>query len=228
MAVNQPDDFKNIIEKRQLHNMQPEQKHQHRESIWSVPTGWRVTYFALFTLLSNVGMILTISVLEMPSDLIGWHRLIIGIMRDMAFIGTGSAVIAIMVTENARYTMVIAEWMLREVIEPRQRRRIERWRQEGIQEGRQEGIQEGIKEGRQEGIQEGIKEGRQEGIQEGIKEGRQEGIQEGIKEGRQEGIQEGIKEGDMEWESWISRKMLAESRGEPFDEPMPSQLRRNS
>ena len=42
--------------------------------------------------------------------------------------------------------MVIAEWMLREVIEPRQRRRIERWRQEGIEEGIQEGVEQGDKE----------------------------------------------------------------------------------
>ena len=71
--------------------------------------------------------------------------------------------------------------MLREVIEPRRQRRIERWRQEGMEAGRQQGIEQGI--------------------------------------------EAGIKEGDKEWESWISRKMLAESKGEPFDEPMPSQLR---
>ena len=87
--------------------------------------------------------------------------------------------------------------MLREVIEPRRRRQIERWRQEGIAEG----------------------------IEQGIVAGRQEGIEQGVVAGRQEGHQEGIKDGDKEWESWINRKMLAESRGETFDEPMPSQLR---
>ena len=106
----------------------------------------------------------------------GWNRLLICIIKDMAFIGAGSAIIAIMITENARYAMILAEWMLREVIEPRRKRQIERWRQEGIEKGRQEGIDHG----------------------------------------------------DMEWETWISRKMLAESRGEHFDEPMPSQTRRNS
>ena len=132
--------------------MQPEQKQQqHRESIWSVPTGWRITYFALFTLFANVGLVIMLATLEMPSDLAGWSQLVIGIIKDMAFIGAGSAIIAIMITENARYTMILAEWMLREVIEPRRQRRIERWRQEGIEEGRQEGRQEGVQEGRQEG-----------------------------------------------------------------------------
>ena len=93
--------------------------------------------------------------------------------------------------------MVIGEWMLREVIEPRRRRQIERWRQEGVEEGIEKGIEKGV----------------------------EQGIERGIVAGRQEGHQEGIKDGDKEWESWISRKMLAESRGEPFDEPMPSQLR---
>ena len=114
-----------------------------------------------------------LAMLEMPSDLAGWSKLVIGIIKDMAFIGAGSAIIAIMITENARYTMILAEWMLREVIEPRRRRQIERWRQEGIEEG----------------------------------------------------IEKGIDQGDVEWETWISRKMQAEANGESFDEPMPSQLR---
>ena len=147
-----------------------------------------------------------LATLEIPSDLAGWNRLVIGIIKDMAFIGAGSAIIAIMTTENARYTMILAEWMLREVIEPRRRRQIERWRQEGIEEGRQEGRSEGRQEGRSEGIQEGIVAGRQEGRS----------------EGRQEGRQEGRAEANREWETWISRKMQAEANGETFDEPMPT------
>ena len=187
-------------------NTEPQQDYQHRESIWSVPTGWRIAYFALFTLFANVGLVMMLATLEIPSDLAGWNRLVIGIIKDMAFIGAGSAIIAIMTTENARYTMILAEWMLREVIEPRRRRQIERWRQEGIEEGRQEGRSEGRQEGRSEGIQEGIVAGRQEGRS----------------EGRQEGRQEGRAEANKEWETWISRKMQAEANGETFDEPMPT------
>ena len=197
-----------------------------RESIWTVPTGWRIAYFALFTLFANVGLVMMLATLEIPSDLAGWNRLVIGIIKDMAFIGAGSAIIAIMTTENARYTMILAEWMLREVIEPRRRRQIERWRQEGIEEGRQEGIEEG----RQEGIEQGIVAGRQEGIEQGIVAGRQEGIEQGIEKGidrgRAEGIEQGIDRGraeaNKEWETWVSRKMQAEANGETFDEPMPT------
>ena len=84
--------------------------------------------------------------------------------------------------------------MLREVIEPRRRRRIERWRQEGIEAGRVEGRQEGIEAGRQEGIEQGI----------------------------EQGIGQGRAEANKEWEEWISRKMQAEENGETFDEPMPT------
>ena len=201
-----------------------------RESIWSVPTGWRIAYFALFTLFANVGLVMMLATLEIPSDLAGWNRLVIGIIKDMAFIGAGSAIIAIMTTENARYTMILAEWMLREVIEPRRRRQIERWRQEGIEEGRQEGIEQGIEQGidrgRAEGIEQGIDRGRAEGIEQGIEQGIEKGIEKGIDRGRAEGIEQGIDRGraeaNKEWETWVSRKMQAEANGETFDEPMPT------
>ena len=179
-----------------------------------MPTGWRIAYFALFTLFANVGLVMMLATLEIPSDLAGWNRLVIGIIKDMAFIGAGSAIIAIMTTENARYTMILAEWMLREVIEPRRRRQIERWRQEGIEEGRQEGIEAG----RAEGIEQGIVAGRQEGIEQGI----EQGIDRGRAEGIEKGIDRGRAEANKEWETWISRKMQAEANGETFDEPMPT------
>ena len=183
-----------------------EDSEDYRQSIWSVPAKWRAMYFILFTLFAGVGLIMVISLQEIPPSDGRWNRLVVDIMREMAFVSTGSAGTAITITEIARYIMVIGEWMLREVIEPRRRRQIERWRQEGIEEGRQEGIEQGIIAGRQEG--------RSEGRQEGIKEGRQEGIEQGIDRGRAEA--------NKEWESWISRKMQAEANGETFDEPMPT------
>ena len=87
---------------------------------------------------------------EIPPTDGRWNRLVVDIMREMAFVSTGSAGTAITITEIARYIMVIAEWMLREVIEPRRRRQIERWRQEGIAEGVEQGIEQGIDRGRAE------------------------------------------------------------------------------
>ena len=112
-----------------------EDSEDYRQSIWSVPAKWRAMYFILFTLFAGVGLIMVISLQEIPPSDGRWNRLVVDIMREMAFVSTGSAGIAITITEIARYIMVIGEWMLREVIEPRRRRQIERWRQEGIAEG---------------------------------------------------------------------------------------------
>ena len=112
-----------------------EDSQDYRQSIWSVPAKWRAMYFILFTLFAGVGLIMVISLQEIPPSDGRWNRLVVDIMREMAFVSTGSAGTAITITEIARYIMVIAEWMLREVIEPRRRRQIERWRQEGIAEG---------------------------------------------------------------------------------------------
>ena len=191
-----------------------EDSEDYRQSIWSVPAKWRAMYFILFTLFAGVGLIMVISLQEIPPSDGRWNRLVVDIMREMAFVSTGSAGIAITITEIARYIMVIGEWMLREVIEPRRRRQIERWRQEGIAEG----VEKGIVAGRQEGIEQGIVAGRQEGRS----EGRAEGIQEGRQEGIEQGIDRGRAEANKEWETWISRKMQAEANGESFDEPMPT------
>ena len=48
-------------------------------------------------------------------------------------------------------------------------------------------------------------------------EGRAEGIAEGIAEGRAEGRAET----NAEWRTWNERRMAAEAKGEPFDEPPP-------
>ena len=166
----------------------------YRQSIWSVPAKWRAMYFILFTLFAGVGLIMVISLQEIPPADGRWNRLVVDIMREMAFVSTGSAGIAITITEIARYIMVIGEWMLREVIEPRRRRQIERWRQEGIAEGVEQGIAQGI----------------------------EKGVEQGIAQGVEQGIDRGRAEANKEWESWISRKMQAEANGETFDEPMPT------
>ena len=127
-----------------------EDSEDYRQSIWSVPAKWRAMYFILFTLFAGVGLIMVISLQEIPPSDGRWNRLVVDIMREMAFVSTGSAGTAITITEIARYIMVIAEWMLREVIEPRRRRQIERWRQEGIAEGVEQGIEQGIDRGRAE------------------------------------------------------------------------------
>ena len=64
-------------------------------------------------------------------------------------------------------------------------------------------------------------EGRTEGRTEGRDEGRAEGRDEG-REGRDEGRAEGRESLAAEIESWNRRRLEAERRGQPFDEPPPS------
>ena len=63
----------------------------------------------------------------------------------------------------------------------------------------------------------------------GLEEGRAIGVEEGEKKGIEIGLEEGRAVERAEWEdrfaelrAWNERRMSAESRGELFDEPMPS------
>ena len=76
-------------------------------------------------------------------------------------------------------------------------------------------------EARDEGIALGLAEGRAEGIAEGIAEGRVKGRAEGVAEGRVKGVAEGRAELIAEVVAWNERRLAAEERGEPFDEPPP-------
>jgi len=53
---------------------------------------------------------------------------------------------------------------------------IESARREGIEKGREEGVQIGLEKGREEGVQIGLAKGREEGRREGREEGREEGV----------------------------------------------------
>ena len=70
-------------------------------------------------------------------------------------------------------------------------------------------------------------EGRQEGLEEGLQEGRKEGLHEGLQEGRREGREEGLHEGQQaereKWEAWYRRFLEAQANGQPFNEPPPPQ-----
>ena len=68
----------------------------------------------------------------------------------------------------------------------------------------------------------GKAEGIAEGKAEGIAEGKAEGIAEGKTAGIAEGKAAGIAERDREWTAWNNRRLDAASKGQPFDEPPPS------
>ena len=60
-------------------------------------------------------------------------------------------------------------------------------------------------------------EGEVAGRARGIAEGRAKGVA----EGRAEGMAEGREEMAQRWQDWNNRRLAAEGRGEPFDEPPP-------
>ena len=50
-------------------------------------------------------------------------------------------------------------------------------------------------------------------------------VEAGRAAGVEEGIEKGVEKTDQEWLAWLARKADAESRGLPFDEPMPNEKR---
>ena len=50
-------------------------------------------------------------------------------------------------------------------------------------------------------------------------------INRNVEAGRAEGVEEGVEKTDQEWRAWLARRADAESRGLPFDEPMPDEKR---
>lgn len=60
------------------------------------------------------------------------------------------------------------------------------------------------------------------GRAEGLEMGRKEGRVEGLEAGRVEGLEAGRAAERAAWREWNRRRMDAESQGQPFDEPPPS------
>ena len=58
-------------------------------------------------------------------------------------------------------------------------------------------------------------------IERRMAEGLAKGLAKGLAEGRAEGRAQGEAEVNMRWADWNSRRLEAESRGVPFDEPPP-------
>ena len=49
--------------------------------------------------------------------------------------------------------------------------------------------------------------------------------QEAMRKIREEGYKQGSAEANARWEAWNERRLAAEAKGEPFDEPTPATLR---
>ena len=125
----------------------------------------------------------------------GWQgfKTLKAIVADIAPGIAAAAFIPILIFAEVEILMILYN-MVKEQIEARQSRRIEKVRAEGKAEGIVEGKAEGIVEGKAEGIVEGIVEGKAEGKA----------------------------LAQQEWREWLERKEAAEAAGTPFDDPPPS------
>ena len=176
-------------------NQQNQQPQEDRDSIWSITRARRALYFGLFTLyaLAGIGFLLWYEIFENTADT--WQQTILSITQGIGVNTVGAAGLALLSIEGPKTVMVLADYITERWLNPlKERRRAEAERRRTESEER-------------------------------IARIRADARDEGLAEGRTEGLAEGRAEGETQrqaaWESWNERRMEAESRGEPFDEPPP-------
>ena len=182
-----------------------------RDSIWSIPLGRRALYFGLFTAyaLTGIGFLVWYEVFQRTADT--WQQTILAITQGIGVTTVGAAGLALLTIEGPQTIMVVADYLRKKLIEPlEEKRRLEAEQRRQEEERR-----------REEGYAKAKAEARAEGLAEGLAGGLAEGLAEGREEGREEGRAEGRAENQAAWEAWNERRMAAEQRGEPFDEPPP-------
>ena len=69
--------------------------------------------------------------------------------------------------------------------------------------------------------EEGREQGIEQGIEQGLERGREQGREQGIEMGLEKGLEQGREALAAEVADWNRRRLEAEERGEPFDEPPP-------
>ena len=171
-----------------------------RISVMSVHEGWWYAYLAAFFLQMTAWTLMV----AWDEAAYGDHTRVAAYLRA---VGAGSSHIVqlfvlntIGIVELGRLIMVLAQG-----IADRLKERKEKFRAELIAQGVAEGIAQGVAQGEAQGEARGEARGRAEGIA----------------EGRAEGISEGRAELVAEVVAWNERRLAADAKGEPFDEPPP-------
>ena len=114
------------------------------------------------------------------------------------------AVLVELDTNYPRFNKAAVAWIICKEGVDIMLRRYNEWRVEHAQN---------LEKARAEGIAEGVEKGIAEGVEKGIAEGVEKGIAEGVEKGKAELYQEII--------SWNARRLEAEAKGLPFNEPIP-------
>lgn len=198
-----------------------------RESIWSIPPALRALYFALFTVyaLAGIGLLVWDTIAAHPPE--KWRMVVVAIAQGLGAATVGAAGLALLTIEGPKTVMIIADYIRKRWVIPLEEKqraeaaRINAETEAFLAKKREENIQEGLEEGREQGREEGREQGREEGREQGREEGREQGREEGHEQGREEGLNEGMERMRSQWQAWNERRLSAEARGEPFDEPPP-------
>ena len=114
------------------------------ESIWSIPAGWRVAYFALFSILH---LLATCAIVCYKIENRGDSHpveVLLSIAEGVSVTGLALAVTTVAIMEGVQLPMVLANYIRVKLVEPAK----ERLRAEGRAEGREQWLEQGLEQGR--------------------------------------------------------------------------------
>ena len=171
-----------------------------RVSVMSVHERWWYAYLAAFFLQMTAWTLMV----AWDEAAYGDHTRVIAYLRAVGADSSHMVQLFVLntigIVELGRLIMVLAQG-----IADRLKERKKRFREEMMAKGRAEGIAQGVAEGIAQGVAQGEAQGEARG--------RAEGIAEGEARGRAELVAEVV--------AWNERRLAADAKGEPFDEPPP-------
>ena len=173
-------------------------RNRERQSIWSVSATWGTAFFAVFGVLTlATSCMITAYLIANRGDAALMETYML-IAEKVFTNGAALGLTIYSITETMETTMVFANYLRQNLLEPLKERQ------------------------REEGIEEGIEIGRAREREERTAREREEGREEGIPRGSEEWIELGSLRNELKWRSWNERRERAAASGEPFDEPPPS------
>ena len=133
-----------------------------REGIWSVSSAWKKAFFSILgvSLLVSSVVIIVYTLITMSGA--GLMDIYMTTAGRILISGGAQAILIYAATDSWEATMVLANLIRQNLLEPlKERQRREGW-EEGVEEGREEGLAAGIERGLAIGREEGFAIGRSE------------------------------------------------------------------
>ena len=129
-----------------------------RTSIWSVPEGWLTAYFLLFTVqfIAGVSFVVWYETVVVTHD--SEAETLANILWRAGVIPILSASTSYILSEGGRFTMVISNWVEKQLEDRRTKREqmlIEQGREQGFEQGLEQGLEQGRKERQEEAFEQG-------------------------------------------------------------------------